>query len=131
MLSKFQSNIRFINSSSFLFFCQFGRVWNGINNNGLYNDKKPDHYNLTIAREFSVACALEEKLFKKNIEVDFSQIMTALSQLPVTQDIDGNKNLRYKDLESYNQKVVILRDIVNENSLSLSNKTKALWKVLI
>ena len=129
-MSTAQSNIRFINSSFSLFFCQFGRVWNGINNNGLYNDKKPDHYNLTIAREFSVACALEEKLFKKNIEVDFSQIMTALSQLPVTQDIDGNKNLRYKDLESYNQKVVILRDIVNQNSLSLSNKTKALWKVL-
>ena len=93
--------------------------------------RERDDYDLTTAREFSIATALEEKLFKKNIEVDFSQIMTALSQLPVTQDIDGNKNLRYKDLESYNQKVVILRDIVNENSLSLSNKTKALWKVLI
>ena len=89
--------------------------------------RERDDYDLTTAREFSIATALEEKLFKKKIQVDVSQIRTALSQMPITQETDKDKILKYNDSESYNKKILILRDI--ENDCPLTNKTKALWKV--
>ena len=69
-----------------------------------------------MALQFSIASAVASCLFlKKKIEVDETQIMTALSQIVQNQETRVPTNSKHNDPHFYNGKVLVLRDTDNEN----------------
>ena len=87
-----------------------------------------------MALQFSIASAVASCLFlKKKIEVDDSQIMTALSQIVQNQETCLPTNFKNNDPHFYNGKVLVLRDTDNANDdivrKSIPSKPKSVWEV--